>query len=344
MVAHRVLALLLLAPCVAQSQTGQCGADADAPAPLAHGLYVLDAVTYTESDLPPGSQQALFDARVEFYKKQLAIINGAVLEAAFEREAQASGSTRDAVEDALYAVPTPDDAAIEAYYQEHRARIPYPLESVRDQIVKALNELEVARRQAKTVARTKSKRGFKLLLEPPIAPVADIDIVGQPSRGPDIATVTIVEFADYQCPHCKRAAQAFHRLLARYPQDVRLVIMDLPVHPSGISTVIAHGAVCAREQDAYWQYHDLAFERQQSLTHASPAELAVALGLDRRRFDDCMATDAPREQVQRSKHQAGQLGLRRTPAIFVNGRRMHLHDIEAELVPVIDELLAKRER
>lgn len=339
---HRLgaaLAMLVAASAAGAADIGTCGPEpAAASAPVA--LFSIDGESRTESDLSAALQQALHDARVTLYQRQLELIDAAVLESELDRRAAREGKSREAVARALMAVPTPTDDEVDAFYQANRARIPYPLDAVRERVRETLVQRAVQSVQAEVVAAAKRERGFVLGLEAPLAPFVELDVAGLPSKGPDDAKVTVVEFADYQCPHCKRASEVLDRIAARYPNDVRVVFADFPINPSGISREVAHGAACADRQGRFWAYHDRAFARQESLDAGAVAALAVAAGLDATAFESCMASPFPAERVAQGEGEARRLGLRATPTLFLNGRRLHLHDLESELARAIDQALA----
>ena len=319
---------------------GECGPAQLAAESESHdALYLIDGVSRTEADLPPAQQQALFDARLQHFKKQLEIIDTAILEDEMDRRAEREGKSREALARDLFATAPPDDATIARFYEENKARIPYPLDAVRDQIRQMLVQRAASSRQATFVAEVKRARGFELALAKPVAPFAEIAIDGFPSKGASDAKVTIVEFADYQCPHCRRAAAALSQIAKRYGDAVRIVYLDFPINRSGISRVVAEGGACADRQGQFWPYHDLAFERQSTLAHGSAVAFAAELGLDEQAFRACLESPHPRERVARGEAQARRLGISSTPTLFLNGRRLHLHDIETELPAEIDKIL-----
>ena len=89
---------------------------------------------------------------------------------------------------------------------------------------------------------------------------------GNPSIGPADAPVTIIEFSDYQCPYCQRwHAEVFNRLLAEYPNQVRIVYRDLPLGNHPQAAPAAEAANCANEQDAFWEFHEYLFSYKYDL-------------------------------------------------------------------------------
>ncbi len=108
----------------------------------------------------------------------------------------------------------------------------------------------------------------------------DIPTEGSYSLGPQDAPITIVEFSDYQCPFCVRwHDQVYEQLMAAYPGKIRFVYRHLPltsIHPEALPA--AEAAMCAGEQNAYWQYHERLFANQQSLGENLYDQIAADIG------------------------------------------------------------------
>ena len=236
-----------------------------------------------------------------------------------------------------------DDADIEIFYESNKDRIGYPLDMLRDQLREMLVQQKRQAKQAELIAETKRNQSFELALSKPIAPRVTIDTEGFPSKGNPGAKVTIVEFADYQCPHCKSSAAVIEQIVKRHNDDVRVVFMDFPVNRSGISRVVAEGAVCADKQGQFWPYHDLAFEQQQNLSNDSALRFARELGMDIDEFKACLESQLPRDRIAKSEGEASRLGVKSTPTLFLNGRQLHLHDLEAELSEAVEQAIGEKE-
>lgn len=161
----------------------------------------------------------------------------------------------------------------------------------------------------------------------------DKAIEGLPVRGPAEAPITIVEFSDFQCPYCARAAETVETLLEKYPDDVRLVYVQFPldqIHPWARSASVA--AVCAARQDddAFWTLHDRYFLNQRSLEPGDvlteSKRYIAESGIDLAAWEAC-TTDQSSAAYQESMQavEAGlalgqELGIRSTPSFFINGR------------------------
>ena len=138
--------------------------------------------------------------------------------------------------------------------------------------------------------------------------------------GPADAPITLVEFSDYQCPFCRRwHAEVYEPLLAAYPGQIRFVYRHLPldsIHPDAISA--AEAAMCAGEQDAYWQFHEKLFSSE-ALGNQVYMQYAEDLGLNVQTFAACVSERKYQESVAADMNFALDLGIRSTPTFFING-------------------------
>lgn len=148
-----------------------------------------------------------------------------------------------------------------------------------------------------------------------------------PAEGSPQAKVTIVEFSDYLCPYCARfSVLTLPRIEENYvkPGKVRLLFRHLPVHGEP-STRAAEAALCAHEQDRFWEYHARLFaialnEGGKALTAERLRALAAELGLDGERFNLCLSSHRSARAVQDDIAEARRLGVQGTPTFFVNSR------------------------
>jgi len=142
-----------------------------------------------------------------------------------------------------------------------------------------------------------------------------------PARGKPTAPVTIVEFGDFQCPYCAQAEATLQAVLAKHPDDVRLVFRHFPLtelHPNAQISAVA--AVCADQQGKFWELHDAMYRDQGALSAAALQVAAARAGVDTDRYAQCMQ-DPQALQVINSDLRAGtEAGVAGTPAFFVNGR------------------------
>lgn len=257
----------------------------------------------------------------------------------FEAEASRRGVTKDAfIEGALEGKikePTPDE--IRAFYEANRARVNKPLEQVAEQIRLYLRAEARNKAIGELADHLKSVHQVANLL-PPLR--VKIETEGYPSKGSREAPVTIVEFSDFQCPYCSQLARTLQEVLARHPDDVRLVYRQFPlseIHP--LAEKAAEASLCAAEQNRFWELHDLMFETQGKLAEDDLKAKASLLKLDTAVFDGCLATGKYSKRVMQDQRAGYMLGVSATPAFFVNGR-FHAGAVPAsDLMKMIDEEL-----
>jgi protein-disulfide isomerase len=168
-----------------------------------------------------------------------------------------------------------------------------------------------------------------------------IDVSQAPSKGAPSGRVKVVEFADYQCSHCKEAQSLMHQLLADYPNDLTIYFKHFPLggHPASSNAAIA--AVGAQKQGKFWQYNDKIWENMDRISPAVLEGLAKQIGLDFDRWYGDLSSDDVRSHVLRDRDEARSLAIHRTPGIFINNRR-YTDDIDlVGLKDWIDEELGR---
>jgi len=148
-------------------------------------------------------------------------------------------------------------------------------------------------------------------------------------KGPGAAPITIVEFSDFQCPFCGRAAKDLRELVASTP-EVSLVFRHFPLDTScngnvqrqmhGNACLAAYAAECAGKQGRFWEYHDLLFENGERLGRDALITYAQRVGLDGRAFEQCLQDPAIHARVAADIDAATRAGVNSTPTLFINGR------------------------
>ncbi len=151
---------------------------------------------------------------------------------------------------------------------------------------------------------------------------AELSVDDDPSIGPKDAPITIIEFSDYQCPFCARAEPAVKRILESYKGKVNFVYRDFPLSFHQYAQKAAEASECADEQGKFWQYHDILFEKQQEWSSGGVSKLkeyAIGLGLDSKKFDECLDSGIYANEVQKDIEDGQNYGVSGTPAFFING-------------------------
>ena len=307
---------------VAVASSGVARAQSKAP------LFQLKGKTYSAADVPTAIQQTLFDVESERYQKLKQVVEGAMLDVHFEDEAKKKGKSKKDVEDAALTVKDPDEKELKDFYEQNKARVPYKFEDIKGEIKNFVIAQKKQEKRQKLLEELKKSGQAQVLLTEPDAPIVAIDTLNYPTKGKKDAKVTVVEFADYQCPHCKAAQPMMAKILDSYKGKLKFVFMDYPINPSKISRIVAEGAQCAAEQDKYWEYHQMAFDKQSELANDSPAKLAETLKLNKDAFKKCMDEGKGKSIVDKSQAEGTRIGVGGTPTIFINGKRVAGHGEE----------------
>jgi protein-disulfide isomerase len=178
----------------------------------------------------------------------------------------------------------------------------------------------------------------KILLEPPRAQVSADD---DPAEGPANAPVTIVEFSDYQCPHCGGVEPTLKAVRERYGDRVRLVFRDFPLSFHAQARKAAEAADCAGDQGKYWEMHDHLFANQNKLAPEDLKAAARAIGLNGATFDHCLDSGQHSGEWAKDLADGQAYGITATPSFFINGRLLTGAQPLERFVQVIDDELSR---
>jgi len=148
-----------------------------------------------------------------------------------------------------------------------------------------------------------------------------VSIGNSPVMGDMDAPVTIIEYSDYQCPFCARSHRDVFPIIKEEYIDtgkVRFIMRENPltsIHRNAFDASMA--ALCAADQDNYWEMADLLFANQRTLTTDNLKGFATQLELDSEAFNECLDTRKYENQVQADLASGAKLGMRGTPGFFI---------------------------
>ena len=145
---------------------------------------------------------------------------------------------------------------------------------------------------------------------------------GAPSYGPEGATVTVVEFSDFECPYCSKAASVMTQLKEKYGDRVRLVFRQFPLSFHKNAQGAAEASMAANAQGKFWEFHDLMFQNQKALSPADLEGYAKQAGLDVAQFKKDMESHKYADQVKSDVDMGAKVAVSGTPSLFVNGARV----------------------
>jgi protein-disulfide isomerase len=327
--------------CSAAESASQAASPQAAPSDTASRVAAVDGEPITLAELEEALGQSLAKLEQDMYTLKRDRLDMMIGERLLAKEAASRGITVEQLVEAEVGakiVPV-GDAEVDAFYEANKARMP-DRPDIKGEIRAYLDNTRRQTRGQEYIAELRGKMNVEVLLPRPAIRRAELDIEGAPIRGNESAPVTIVEFSDFHCPFCRQVQPTLVQLLARYPNQVRLVYMDLPLeglHPQARRA--AEAARCARDQGKFWEFHDKVF---QGTSDASPEylrSLAAGVGLDVAAFDACLTSGKHQAGVQAHLNQGSGLGITGTPSFFVNGRALTGAQPFEAFAQVIDEEL-----
>jgi protein-disulfide isomerase len=334
------LATVLLGGCARPAPPSAAAPASAAPADSTVVARVAGG-TIGAAEVDAQAAAKLMALRQQEYDARRAALDELIEKRLFEQEAQKRGVTVDALlaEEVAKKSPAPDPRQVEALYAQNRAQLQgRPFEAVRGQIEEYLRGQAQAQRRQAFRAELEARAAVQVLLKPPRY---EIPVPATaPTQGPAGAPVTLVSFADYQCPFCQRAEQVVAELERRYTGKLRLVHRDFPLDFHPRARIAARASYCAGEQGRFWEYHRGLLLQPSDYGDADLAARARALGLQEAPFTACVASDRFDAVIAQGLEDGSKLGVNSTPTFFINGRMVSGARSLEQFAQVIDEELA----
>ncbi len=289
-----------------------------------------------EQELLPALGPRLLQLRNQEYQMKSRALEDLIRQKLLEAEAKKRGLSSEKLleEEVDSKISEPTDAEVEGYYLAQKNQLNQPFQEVKLQLQEALKLLKVQQARQDYADSLRAKAKVAVLLRPP-----KVEVGYDPARvkGNRKASVTIVEFSDFQCPYCKKAEATLKHLLAKYNGRVKLAYRDFPLralHPQ--AQMAAEAARCAGEQGKFWEFHDALYADQSKLDEPGLAEHARSLGLDEKSFQSCLEAGKFKAQIEQDVQEGSKAGVAGTPSFFINGTFVNGAQPEAEFEKIID--------
>lgn len=329
------------------------GGGANCPPPMAVSpgepktvVAKVEGTDLTLGDIDKGIAPQLQKARMD-YETALYETRKAALDAEVERRVLTSEAKKRGLAgpDALLAaevdqkVAAPSDEELHNFYNANQDRMQgASFDEIKDRISEYLSSESKRTRRSELVAGLKKTYGAKVLLEPQRVPVE----AKGPTRGNAAAKITVVEFADFECPYCAQTAPTMLQLEKDYPNDVKVIFRHYPLSFHEHAGPAAEAAACADKQGKFWEVHDKLFDRSVGLDQASVRTfLATVSGFDVDAWDKCLSSGQGADAVKADMQAAEQVGVDGTPAFFVNGVKLGGARPYEDFKAIIDDELAR---
>ncbi|MFN3201481.1 MAG: thioredoxin domain-containing protein [Bradymonadia bacterium] len=305
-------------------------------------------VKITVGELDASIADELCSARRAWQQQVYDLRSGAVEEMVDRKLLEAEAKSRKLadmkalIQAEMAKVPEPKEAEVKALYEEYKDRMQgAKFDEVKADIASYLKEQAQEARVNELVQGLRGKAGLMVALEPWRVDRGPIE--AGPSRGPADAPITIVEFADFECPFCAKGAEVVEEVAKKYPGKVKVVFRDYPLgfHPQAVPAAVA--ARCAGKQGKFWAAYDALFALDAELPEgAIEKALAEIKGLDMKALKACQASDEIKDAVAADAAVGSAAGVEGTPAFFINGIPLSGAQPLEAFSAIIDRELAKK--
>jgi protein-disulfide isomerase len=168
----------------------------------------------------------------------------------------------------------------------------------------------------------------------------EVSVDDDPYLGPEDAPVVIIEFSDFNCGYCRKWYQeSLQVILDQYPDQIRFVYRDYPFL-SETSITAAQAAQCANEQGAFWEFHNALFDRDEPRSLDTYLLFAEEFNLNVDDFKACYESERTMDEIENDAVYAVGLGVRGTPAFYINGVPLYGAQPVENFFAIIDDELA----
>ncbi len=279
----------------------------------------------TNKELMSGIYAEVFDLEKKIFDLKMNRLKAIILQKLMESDPNRKGLSNDQFLEKYIATSIKvSKKDIEKFVKERKI----PKEQLNDMVkgqIKKFLEMEKKKEAVEVWMAEKTKKfPVSVFFEQPMRPVFEVKVTDQdPSWGDKNAKVTIVEFSDFQCPFCSKAAKIMDQVKKHYGKKIRVVYKNfpLPFHPQAKPAALA--SLCANEQgDSYfWKYYHMLFENQNALADSNLVDYAKKIGLNQKQFKSCLESKKYRTKLEDDIKQAGgDLDIKSTPTFYVNGQ------------------------
>ena len=319
---------------VLYSTTTQPAADREAT------LAIVGGSVITGADIHRAIAARLRQIEHQRYEILEKAVDRAVEQRLLEVEARARGISVDDLRqiEIEARLSEPPDEEIEVYYRANQRYINGSLETVASHLRHYLIAQQRRRLEAELMSRLRVKHGVQVFLGPFRTRV---ETAGFPSRGPDDAPVTIVAFSDFDCAACTHLEHTLDQIMADYGARVRLVFRQFPLAAHPYSQVAAAAALCAHEQELFWDMRDAMREEPHTLDRETLVQQAARIGLDTAQFTNCLTSRETESRIQAERDAGSEAGVYTPPALFINGRFLTGSTPYERLAKIIDDELSR---
>lgn len=314
----------------------------DVSAAIGTPLFKVDNKVYTTSDLPGDAAMEYYMLENNIYSAKQNFSNQIALRILLAKDAQkpVNSSTLPKIEELLNMKPVTEFEA-KQYYDKILAQMGknvfggQTFDQIKTQLIARMNQQKNSEVVSTKLQELQSGGRIQVLLKQPTAPSVSLDVASYPARGNLNSSVTLVEVADYLCPHCREAESTIESLYKQFDSKIKFVHVSFPLAPEGLSGALARGAFCANKQgqDKFWKYHAAAFqvpwEKNQVPTGLDATtyynnittEVGQNSGVDSATFSTCLTSNEAKDYIKNVQATFNESkGFQGTPTFYLNNK------------------------
>ena len=291
----------------------------------------------TVGELQKREPAKMMDAANKYYEAENEVIQEAISNKILEQEAKKEHvSVQQLIDKHVRSkVKDPSEEALQVYYEGLQTDQPYA--DMKDKIKEHVREGRLRKVMIAYAKTLHDSTTVVMLITPP---KEDVAIGNAPLQGSPDAAVKVVEFADYECPYCRKVEPTLDKLRKQYGNRVAFAFKDFPLPMHKHAEKAAEAARCANAQGKFWDFHDKLFAADSSLEIAEMKSYARSMNLDSAKFDKCLDSGGEAAAIQKDQAEGSRLGLTGTPTFFVNGHFISGNISYETLQGLVDQELA----
>lgn len=314
------------------------------PAPSKDVVASVGGEKILASDFNKGIENDIYEAEMKVYEIKFARLQAMLLEKFMAKDPSKKNLSNDEFLNQIIAKSVKvTDKDIEKFIKDRQI----PKEQVNPEIkerIKQFIEMESKKGAVEKWLGEQTKHTpVEVYLTKPVRPVFEVNIADAPFKGGADAKVTIVEYSDFQCPFCSKAAVIIAELEKKYGNKIKIAFKNYPLPFHSQAHLAAEAALCANEQNVkfFWKMHDGMFADQTKLDKDNLILTAKKAGIKEADFKACLETGKFKAKVEDDIAQGQKIGIKSTPTFFINGKLVSGAQPVEVFSEIVDEELSK---
>jgi protein-disulfide isomerase len=281
-------------------------------------------IMVSEDEILQGIRGEIFKKEMEIFELKFGKLKSILLEKMIKKAPNKKGMSNDEYLDKVIAKDVKvSDKEVDKFIAEMKVPKQYITPQYKERVKQHLQMKAKKEAIDKWLMGQAGDKGIKVYLKKPERPFFKVEVGNAPVSTTKKTKVTIVEFSDFQCPHCKKAAEGVvTEIKTKYGDKVKIAFKQYPLPFHNHAKIAAEASLCANAQGSqyFWKMHDAMFSDQSKLAVGDLKATAKKIGLNTEKFNKCLDSHQFASQVDKDIEQGKKVGVQATPTFFVNGQ------------------------